>query len=84
MELLLYLNKMFLAYNKVSKRCGRNDNANSVDPDQTAPIEVVWSGSAPFAYAYVCQKLGFYGKLYLIKVQFSYVLQCQLIVFDIF
>ena len=24
---------------------------NSVDPDQTAPSEAVWSGSALFAYA---------------------------------
>ena len=26
-------------------------NANSVDPDQTAPSGAVWSGSALFAYA---------------------------------
>ena len=25
--------------------------ANSVDPDQTAPLEAVWSGSLLFAYA---------------------------------
>ena len=25
--------------------------ANSVDPDQTAPEDAVWSGSALFAYA---------------------------------
>ena len=25
--------------------------ANSVDPDQTAPLGAVWSGSALFAYA---------------------------------
>ena len=31
--------------------------ANSVDPDQTAPLEAVWSGSALFAQTYHVQKL---------------------------
>ena len=31
---------------------------NSVDPDQTAPLEAVWSGSALFAQAYLSEKLG--------------------------
>ena len=32
--------------------------ANSVDPDQTAPIGAVWSGSPLFAQAYVSENLG--------------------------
>ena len=36
--------------------------ANSVDPDQTAPLEAVWSGSALFAQAYLSENLGSLGK----------------------
>ena len=32
--------------------------AKSVDPDQTAPLGVVWSGSALFAQAYLSENLG--------------------------
>ena len=32
--------------------------ANSVDPDQTAPLGAVWSGSALFAQAYLSENLG--------------------------
>ena len=32
--------------------------ANSVDPDQAAPLGVVWSGSALFAQAYLSENLG--------------------------
>ena len=32
--------------------------ANSVDPDQTAPLRAVWSGSALFAKAYLSENLG--------------------------
>ena len=32
--------------------------ANSVDPDQTAPLGVVWSGSALFAQACLSENLG--------------------------
>ena len=32
--------------------------ANSVDPDQTAPLGVVWSGSALFAQVYLSENLG--------------------------
>ena len=32
--------------------------ANSVDPDQTAPLVAVWSGSALFAQAYLSENLG--------------------------
>ena len=31
--------------------------ANSVDPDQTAPVGAVWSGSALFAQAYLSENL---------------------------
>ena len=32
--------------------------ANSVDSDQTAPLEAVWSGSALFAQTYLSENLG--------------------------
>ena len=32
--------------------------ANSVDPDQTAPLGAVWSGAALFAQAYLSENLG--------------------------
>ena len=32
--------------------------ANSVDPDQTAPVGAVWSGSALFAQTYQSENLG--------------------------
>ena len=32
--------------------------ANSVDPDQTAPLGAVWSVSALFAQAYLSKNLG--------------------------
>ena len=32
--------------------------ANSVDPDQTAPLGAVWCGSALFAQAYLSENLG--------------------------
>ena len=32
--------------------------ANSVDPDQAAPLGAVWSGSALFAQAYLSENLG--------------------------
>ena len=31
--------------------------ANTVDPDQTAPLGAVWSGSAPFAQTYLSKNL---------------------------
>ena len=32
--------------------------ANSVDPDQTAPLGAVWSGSALFVQTYLPENLG--------------------------
>ena len=32
--------------------------ANSVDPDQTAPLGAVWSGCALFAQVYLSENLG--------------------------
>ena len=32
--------------------------ANSVDPDQTAPLGAVWSGSTLFAQVYLSENLG--------------------------
>ena len=31
--------------------------ANSVDPDQTAPLGAIWSGSSLFAQAYLFENL---------------------------
>ena len=36
--------------------------ANSVDPDQTAPLRAVWSGSALFAQTWLSENLDHYGK----------------------
>ena len=33
----------------------RDGMANSVDPDQTAPLEAVWSGLTQFAQAYLSE-----------------------------
>ena len=35
-----------------------NEIANSEDPDQTAPLGAVWSGSALFAKTYLSKNLG--------------------------
>ena len=32
--------------------------ANSIDPDQTAPLGAVWSGSALFVQTYLSENLG--------------------------
>ena len=37
---------------------GADGMANSVDPDQTAPLGAVWSGSALFAKTYLSENLG--------------------------
>ena len=37
---------------------GANGIANSEDPDQTAPLGAVWSGSALFATTYLSENLG--------------------------
>ena len=39
--------------------------ANSVEPDQTAPLGAVWSGSALFAQAYLFENLGSLRYLFL-------------------
>ena len=44
-----------------------NEIANSEDPDQTAPLGEVWSGSALFAQTYLSENFGslWYNKMYL-------------------
>ena len=37
---------------------GADGMANSVDPDQTAPVGAVWSGSTLFAQASLSENLG--------------------------
>ena len=37
---------------------GANGMANSVDPDQTAPLGAVWSGFALFAQTYLSENIG--------------------------
>ena len=36
--------------------------ANNVDPDQTAPLGAVWSGSTLFAQTYMSENLDHYGR----------------------
>ena len=36
----------------------QSEMANSVDPDQTAPLGAVWSGSALFAQVCLSENLG--------------------------
>ena len=43
-------------YHRVMRPNDADGMANSVDPDQTAPL--VWSGSALFAQAYLSKHLG--------------------------
>ena len=46
--------------------------ANSVDPDQTAPLGAVWSGSALFAQAYLSEDLGS------LRYEFFFVLNAEI------
>ena len=43
--------------------------ANSVDPDQTAPLGAVWSGSALFAQAYLSKNLGSLRYIWIKRLQ---------------
>ena len=45
-------------YHTVMSPNNADKMANSVDPDQTAPLEAVWSGSAHFAQTYLTENLG--------------------------
>ena len=45
-------------YHRVNSPNDADGMANSVDPDQTAPLGAVWSGSALFAQAYLSENLG--------------------------
>ena len=45
-------------YHRVMSPSDADRMANSVDPDQTAPLGAVWSWSALFAQAYLFENLG--------------------------
>ena len=45
-------------YHRVMSPNDADGMANSVEPDQTAPLGAVWSGSALFAQAYLSENLG--------------------------
>ena len=45
-------------YKRVMSPNDADRMANSVDPDETAPLGGVWSGSALFAQAYLSENLG--------------------------
>ena len=45
-------------YHRVMSPNDADGMASSEDPDQTAPLEEVWSGSALFAKAYLSENLG--------------------------
>ena len=51
--------------------------ANSVDPDQTAPLGAVWSGSALFAQAYLSENLGSLRYPTIWTVWFYYKIMCS-------
>ena len=45
-------------YHRVMSPNDADGTANSADPDQTAPLGAVWSGSALFAQIYLSENLG--------------------------
>ena len=45
-------------YHRVMSPNDVDGMANNVDPDQTAPLEAVWSGSALFAQTCLSENLG--------------------------
>ena len=45
-------------YHRVTIPKDADGIANSVDPDQTAPLGAVWSGSTLFAQPYLSENLG--------------------------
>ena len=45
-------------YHRVMSPNDADGTANNVDPDQTAPLGAVWSGSALFAQACLSENLG--------------------------
>ena len=45
-------------YHRVMSPNDADGMSNSVDPDQTAPLGAVWSGSTLFAQAYLSENLG--------------------------
>ena len=45
-------------YQRVMSPNDADGMANSVDPDQTAPLGAVWSGSTLFAQTYLSENLG--------------------------
>ena len=45
-------------YHRVMSPNDADGMALSVDPDQTAPLGAVWSGSALFAQTYLSENLG--------------------------
>ena len=48
--------------------------ANSVDPDQTAPLGAVWSGSALFAQAYLSENYGSLRYMYYMHFLFAWLI----------
>ena len=44
-------------YHRLLSSNDADELANSVDPDQTAPLGAVWSGSSLFAQAYLSENL---------------------------
>ena len=55
-------------YHKVMSPNDADGMANSVDPDQTAPLGAVWSGSALFAQACLSENLGSLRYVRLLKI----------------
>ena len=64
-------------YHRVMSPNNADGMANSVDSDQTAPREAVWSGSALFAQAYLSENLGSLRYIFLTFIYWSKVLTNQ-------
>ena len=54
-------------YHRVMSANDADGMANSVDPDQTAPLGAIWSGSALFAQAYLSKNSGSLLYIYVSK-----------------
>ena len=59
-------------YHKVMSPNNADGLANSVDPDQTAPLGAVWSGSALFAQTYLAYPSENLGSLWYVSLVYDF------------
>ena len=62
-------------YHKVMSPNDADGMANSVDPDQTAPLRATWSGSALFAQAYLSKNLGSLWYIFSLNLNLQHVIE---------